>query len=461
MSIPETVTETIASFCTGTSFSDLPAKVIEKTKIHILDAIGAAFAGSEREETKNLIHFAEQWGGRPESTLITSKSKIPMVIASLVNGEMSHDTGLDDVYPNAAMHPAAVVLPAALAAAEREGVDGPAFITAIVLGYEIMLRMGDGLSAKALYNRGFHPTGICGPFGSTVAAGKILGLSQQKLVRALGISASQVGGLMEFLSDGSSVKRLHPARASQSGVLSVIFSQCGHTGPSTIIEGRNGVFKAYAESSNYSDLLRDLGKELKIMQTGLKLYPCTRYIEPSLNIVSDMQKGGRIDHREIDEITIHIFDAAFPIVVEPLEEKQRPRNAFSGQFSLPFCVAAALVRGRLTKTEFAVDVLSDKEIIGLAKKIKILPDAQMSKAFPRLWPSRVTIKTKRGTRLVGDVITAKGDPQNFPSLPEVIDKFSSLAKPVFPEGRVEEIIKTVLDLEKVKNMSSLGDLLRK
>ncbi len=457
MSTPQSVADAIAKFCIGLNFKDLPSEVVNKAKIHILDAIGAAFAGSCREETKNLIHLAEEWGGKPESTLITSRSKVPMVNAALVNGEMSHDTGLDDVFPSAALHPAAVIFPSALAAAEKRGEGGPSFITAIVLGYDIMLRIGEDIGPKALYDRGFHPTGICGVFGSTVAVGKLLNLGREKLVRALGIAGSQAGGLMEFLSDGSSVKRLHPARASQSGALSAALAEIGFTGPSTVIEGKNGFYKAYSKDLHCSELLAHLGKEFKIMQTGLKLYPCTRYIEPSLNIISDLRKRDKIDYREIEEVTIHIFDAAVPIVVEPLEEKRRPQNAFSGQFSLPYSVAVTLVMGRLN---YSADALKSKEIADLTDKIKIVPDPEMSRRFPKRWPTRMTIKTKQGALVAGEVPTAKGDPENFLSLAEVVDKFSGLARPLFPEDRVEKIIKTVMNLEEVNNVSSLGDLLK-
>jgi len=461
MSTPQSVMYTIVSSCTEVNFADLPKEVVEKTKMHILDTIGAALAGSYRKETKNLVNLFEQWGGKPESTVITSKVKLPMVSAAFVNGEMIHDTGLDDIYPNASLHPASVVISSALAAAETKGESGASFITAVVLGYDIMMRIGESIGPKTLYNRGFHPTGICGAFGSTMAVGKLLGLSRDKLVKALGIAGSQAGGLMEFLSDGSSVKRLHPARASQSGVLSAVLADIGYSGPSTIMEGKNGFFKAYSEKLNTSNLLTNLGKEFKIMQTGLKLYPCTRYIEPSLNIISDLQKKHKIDYREIEEITIYIFNAAFPIVIEPLEEKRRPKNAFSAQFSLPYNVAAAIVKGRLTREEYTPNALKNKDITALTDKIKIISDPQMDKCYPELWPTRITIKTKKGGKLTGEVPTAKGDSQNPLSLKEVTEKFSNLAKSVFAEDRVEKIIKTVMNLEKINNISSLGGLLRK
>jgi 2-methylcitrate dehydratase PrpD len=458
MLTPKSAAETIARFCTKADFASLPKEVVEKTKIHILDGIGAALAGSCRQETRNLIQLAEEWGGKPESTLITSRSKVPMVNAALVNGEMSHDTGLDDVYPSAALHPASVVIPSAFAAAEKKGHGGPAFITAVVLGYDIMLRIGESIGPKALYHRGFHPTGICGPFGSVVAAGKLLGLDQDQFTRALGIAGSQAGGLMEFLSDGSSVKRLHPARASQSGALSAVLAEAGHSGPATVLEGSNGFFKAYADRPYDADLLAGLGMEFKIMQTGLKVHPCTRYIEPSLNIVSDLQKRHKIDYREIEEVTIHIFDAAFPIVVEPIEEKRRPQNAFSGQFSLPYSVAAALVKGRLT---YAVDALRSEEIAALTDKIRIIPDPEMSSRFPKWWPTRMTIQDRHGNVWVGEVPTAKGDPENFLSLDEVFEKFSGLARAVFPGDQVDRIMEAVMTLERVRDVSRLGDLLRR
>jgi len=454
------ITEIIAGFCKDFSFDDIPIGVVEKAKIYILDAIGAQLAGSRRKETKNLVNFFEQIGGKAESTLITSKAKIPMINAAFVNGEMTHDCGLDDVYPKASLHPASVVISSTLAAAEAEGASGSSYITAVVIGYDVMIRLGESIGPKILYNRGFHPTGICGAFGSAAAVGKILDLSKEKIVRSFGIAGSLVGGLMEFLSDGSTVKRLHSGNASRSGTLAVVLADIGYTGPYTVMEGKDGFFKAYAEKPDIS-VLTDFGKEFKIIQTGLKMYPCTRYIEPSLNIISDLQKKERIDYKNIEKVSIEIFDAAFPIVVDPLENKRRPVNDFAAQFSLPYNVAAAIVKGKLAREEYAPDVLQDKEILSLVDKIEIVEDAQMSKQYPELWPTRIAIQFKGGRKLVQEIPTAKGDPKNPVSLEEVIEKFSSLAKPVFDKERTDEIVDTIMNLEKISDMKKVGDLLRK
>ena len=279
---------------------------------------------------------------------------------------------------------------------------------------------------------------------------------------ALGIAGSQAGGLQEYLSDGASVKRLHSAKASQSGVLSAVLAKLGYTGPYTVMEGKNGFLKAYSVEPNISILTTELRKEFKIMETGLKLYPCTRYIEPSINIIlGDLWENHQMDHRDIEKITIYIFDAAIPIVVEPLEEKRRPINAFSAQFSLPYNVAAAIVKGKLTREEYTPDTIKDKDILNLIDKIEVISDPEMSKQYPELWPTRIAIQFKGGKKLVQEIHTAKGDPKNPVTLDEVIEKFSNLAKPVFTKNRAEEIIETVLNLEKISDMKKVGDLLKK
>jgi len=454
------ITDVIARFCTEINFSNIPTEVIKKAKIHILDTIGVQLVGSRRKETQNLIDYFEQLGGKPESTLITSTSKIPMINAAFVNGEMIHDCGLDDVYPKASLHPASVVIPSSLAVAERQGVTGSSYITAVILGYDVMIRLGESIGPKVLYNRGFHPTGICGAFGSAAAVGKILNLSKEVLVRSFGIAGSFAGGLMEFLSDGSTVKRLHSANASKSGTLAVVLADMGYTGPYTIMEGKDGFFKAYAENPDIS-ILTDLGKEFKIVGAGLKMYPCTRYIEPSVNIIFDLQKKERIYYKNIEKVTIEIFGAAFPIVVDPLENKRRPVNDFAAQFSLSYNVAAAIVRGKLTREEYAPEVLQNKEILNLVDKIEIVEDPQMSKQYPELWPTRITIQFKGGKKLVQEIPTAKGDPKNPVSLEEVIEKFCNLAKTVFDKERTNKIVDTIMNLEKISDMKKVGDLLRK
>lgn len=457
----DTVSEIIVDFCREVEYEDLPKEVVEKTKLHILDCLGSAIAGSSRSETKKLISLVEQWSGDPQSSVINSRVRVPMVNAAFVNAEMVHDNGLDDLYIKASLHPASVIIPSALAAAEAGQKSGRTFIAGVVLGYEIMAKIGDSIGSKTLYERGFHPTGICGVFGSTVAVGKILDFSRSKFVNALGIAGSQAGGLMEFLSEGSTVKRLHSAMASQSGVLSAILADAGYTGPSTIIEGNTGFFKAYGNRANKMSLFFNEKDEFRIMQTSLKLYPCTGAIESAVNVVLDLKKNHQINHKDIGSITVYIYKAAFPIAVEPIQEKQRPRNSFSAQFSLFYNVATALVNGRLTRGEYTPSALENEEVRALINKINVIADPQMDKLYPEYQPTKITIKTKHGKEFTGDVSIPRGDPRNPLSFDEIVQKFTDLVEPTFGKDRTKKLLLTIIDLEKIDSLSLLGNLLLK
>jgi 2-methylcitrate dehydratase PrpD len=456
----DSITQNLARFCKKFSYGDLQKEVVEKAKFLILDAIGAQSAGSGRRETNSNIEYFSKLGGLPQSTLITSKLKIPMVNAAFANGEMNHDCGLDDLYPKSSLHPGSVVWPSAFSAADAYGVSGQELICAMVLGYEVMIRVADSIGPKVLYARGFHPTAIAGAFGSTMAVGKIMGLSEEKLIRALGIAASTAGGLMEFLSDGSTVKRLHSGFASHNGTLAAVLADMDFTGPYTAFEGKDGFFKAYANSPNISTL-NDIGKDFCILQTGIKLFPATRYIEPSLNILTDLLMERKLDYKEIEKITVYIFDAAFPIVINPIEKKRRPVNDFAAQFSLPYNIAAMLVCGELTRKQYDDEAIHNKDILELTDKIDFVEDAELNKQYPAYWPTKLTIRLKNGETISKDIFTTKGDPANPATLDEEKEKFTQLATPVFGTSRVKQIIGTVMKLEELKNIHDLGNLLRR
>ncbi|MBC7324163.1 MAG: MmgE/PrpD family protein, partial [Moorella sp. (in: Bacteria)] len=174
---------------------------------------------------------------------------------------------MDDVSNEASLHPGVAVFPAALSAAQVNGCSGKDFLAAVVLGYEVMVRLGKALGPAKHYAQGFHPTGTCGVFGAVAAAGKIMDLSEEQLVSAFGIAGSQAAASMEFLSDGTWTKRLHPGWAAHSGLLAVFLAKKGFKGPSSILEGKSGFLRAYSPDPDYAKVTENLGQSYAIMRT--------------------------------------------------------------------------------------------------------------------------------------------------------------------------------------------------
>jgi 2-methylcitrate dehydratase PrpD len=244
----ETISSIYADFVVRTRFEDLSAEVVQQAKKVILDLIGVSLAGyNSMAFPKMVVDYVLELGGKPEATVIQAKGKVPAVHAALANASCAHALDMDDGHRFAASHPGAVVIPAALAAAELEGANTRKLIAGIVTGYEIMIRIGRAIVPSSL-NRGFHITGITGTFGATAAVANIMGLSREEIIAALGMAGLQSAGLIQVNheEEGSMVKPLNPARASMSGVLSCILAKKGARGPLQIFEGEDGYLKAFS-----------------------------------------------------------------------------------------------------------------------------------------------------------------------------------------------------------------------
>ena len=198
----------------------------------------------------------------------------------MANGTAFHSIEMDDVNNEASLHPGVVAFPTALSMADLAHVSGKDFIAAVVAGYDVIVRLGRALQPAEHYGRGFHPTGTCGAFGAAVVAGRLLGLQGDDFIHALGIAGSQTAGSMEFLAQGAWTKRLHPGWASHSGSWAALLARSGYTGPTTILEGRDGFLQAYSGNPDMSLVLQDLGDEYLITRTAIKPHACCRYVIP-------------------------------------------------------------------------------------------------------------------------------------------------------------------------------------
>src|SRR4030042_450653 len=192
----KSISETYADFIVRMQFGDLGAEVVQQAKKLILDLVGVSLAGyATMEFPKIVVGYFTDLGGKPEATLIQTKKKFPAVNAAFSNASCAHGIDMDDAHRFGALHPGAVIIPAALAAAELGGAGPKALLAGIVAGYEIMIRIGTAINPSSL-NRGFHITGITGVYGAAAASAKIMNLNQEETVGALGMAGLQASGLI-------------------------------------------------------------------------------------------------------------------------------------------------------------------------------------------------------------------------------------------------------------------------
>jgi len=435
-----------AKYVVDLNYDDLPADVVEKTKMHFLDYLGNTFAAHEMPWSQMVISIIKQMKGEPESTVV-GEGKYPMMNAALANGTMAHGVDADDsgARPSWA-HPGACINPAAFAAAEAGGVSGKELITGIVAGYEISCRV-DSSMYPGLRDRGFHATGVVGTIGATAAAGKILGLNEEQMVNAFGLAGTQAAGLEEWLTAGDMSKRLHAGKAAMNGVLAALLAREGYTGPSRVFEGKHGLLTTHAESYDIDRLTDGLGTEFKILGCKFKPYACCHELCPPIRMALQMQAEHGIKPEDVEKIRIglnHITaENQLKVAQTPLHAQNHPAVA----------VAIALFEGKVFLKEF-FDCYEDPVVIELGKKIEVYTDSEIDAVFP----------TKIGTRL--EIITKDNRYALFeedkPPIPPsfIKEKFTALAASLVSEETADKIIQAVNRLETFENVGQLSSLFK-
>lgn len=454
------LTKAIVQKCCDLNYSLLAKDVVDRVKYFLLDYIGVAARGSLSDSSAPVHRFILETDHAPGgAVVIGTKIKAGAPYAALANGIAAHSLELDDVVNEASLHPAVAIMPAALAAAHVGGCSGKELIAAIVAGYEVTIKLGAALDPAAHYARGFHPTGTCGTMGAAIAAAKILGLNQKAMLNALGIAGSQAAGSMEFLSDGSFTKRLHPGWAAHSGVIAALLARNNFTGPGTIIEGRFGFLHAYSSKSNPDKILPHWGDPYEVMKTSIKPHACCRYKQGPIDGILKIRRENKLDASAIEEIRLGILKAGFALVAEPQEQKSNPKSVVDAQFSMPFGAAVAILYGKAALDEYTMENVNSAPVKELMAKVVCVSDPELEKEFPKKWPASVTIRTKDGRTYSTRVDYPKGDPENALTWDELINKFCSLISPIFSEARQTRIIDSVRSVEQLTDVNELSMLL--
>jgi 2-methylcitrate dehydratase PrpD len=454
-------TRQLVSNCFKVSCEKFPQDVIDKVRYLALDFLGVASRGSLSNSSVPMYEFVKEIGqDQNGARVIGSTFKAKPQYAALANGCSAHSLELDDVVNEASLHPAVAIFPAAFSASYIAKQSVKKFIEGVVLGYEVMIRLGKALDPTAHYAQGFHPTATCGTMGAAICAAKILELTEPQMLCALGIAGSQAAGSMEFLADGTWTKRMHPGWAAHSGLIAALLAKKGYTGPSSILEGKAGFLHAYSPKSDLGKVLSSWGNPFEIMRTSIKPHACCRYVQAPIDGILKVVKENKLTADAVDKVTLGILKTAFPIIVDPKEIKLSPRTVVDAQFSMAFGAAVTIMYGKATLDEYVQENVESPAIKAMMKKVECVPDPELDKDFPKKWPASVKITTKDGKNYSSYIEYPKGDPENALSWDELIAKFQSLTAPVYSETRRNQIVTQARALQPDGSLENLCGLLQ-
>lgn len=311
-------TRTLAKLVAEMRYQDLPKNVVAKTKELTLDQLGAQIGLSTKSFVRPAYEYVRALGGKKESTIVNYGDKTTAENAAFVNATFGSSFEIDDADLTALVHSGSVTIPTALALGEREHSTGKDYILAVVLGYEVIHRVGSAIARSALH-RGFHTTSLSGPFGAAAAAGSILKFDKDKVLNALGIAGSHASGLREYTHTGSEVKRIHAGIAAHGGLRSALLAGFGLDGPTTILEGEGGFCRAFADDYNLKDITKDFGKEFAVMQMWSKSYACNGMLQAPIDAIHMIRREHPFKLEDIEEVimgsnelAIHGLDKTAP-----------------------------------------------------------------------------------------------------------------------------------------------------
>ncbi len=446
-----TLSELIADRLLGLEFEQLPAAVVSTVKALILDHLGVAAFGSTTPWGKAVAETLRPFGGTQESSIYFSSHKVPALTAALVNGTFAHGFELDDHYRG--VHAGCVVIPAALAVAEREATDGRKVITAIVCGYEILARLAKTM--PHISDNGHHPTGTIGPFGSAVAAGKILALSTDQFVAALGIVGNFPTGVCEFYR-GTMEKRVFAGRASESGILASLLARSGLTGAKTIFEGEVGFCHTFSDHPDVKNLVDGLAQRFYIEEVNLKRYPCAGTNHPHIDAALALHDQYKAVLRHKDKVRGIVIEGGKRYRGKDILNRRRSGviipDVMAAQYSIPYAVAVTLCRGRPGVEEFSESAIKDPLVQSYLAKCQVVRRDKFRDM------GKITVKF-RDHSTVSRTVVDTNLPISKTDSEAVVQKFRRLTSNLIDRKRAERVIETVQNLEGLADMRQLTEIL--
>lgn len=453
-------TRTLASWSADLKLNDVPEKVRDYAKRFILDNFGCQIAGATLPWSQTYYDVMKATRSGTHATVSYFGDKMSPDDAAFLNSTFNHANETDDTHLKSPTHPGGIAVPAATAMAEYAKATGEKLLLAVIVAYEIQIRISWACSPYLIY-RGHHPPVGVGPFGAAAAGAVLMGLDEETTLNALAIAGSHSAGLIEYTKTGGSVKRIHSAIPAAAGVRAALFAKAGITGPHSILEGEKGFCKVFAVDYDLNRLTDGLGTLYHTLDNALKPYSCCHLIHAAFDTLDKARDQVEFGPDDVEQILVYTNSEQILSHIGSIVE---PEDILGAQFSLPFSMAMRLhhggrgVNGGNGFWDYPKVDVKDPALVRTARKIKCLvPSNSEWKAVDK--GAGIEVILKDGRRIKEIVPYSKGLPENPMSAAEVEEKFHSLVDPILPRGRPKQIIETVNRIESIRNIDELVQLL--
>ena len=443
----EPIARTLARFARELTLDDVPEAVIERAKLHILDALGIGLAASRYDFSHKTLTAIHGLAGDGPYPVIGMPAGLPLRDAAQMNGFLIHGLDYDDTHVGGVIHATASAVPTVLAAGQRHGASGRETLAAYLAAIEGAARIA--VAARGGFHRlGFHPTGMVGVFGTTLAAGRLAGMTEAQLAHAQGIALSMASGSLQFLDDGAWTKRMHPGWAAVAGISAAALAQQGFRGPAEPYEGRFGLYALYGAHDAAIDwpmCTAGLGEDWEMLRIGIKPYPACHLVHGARRCGTGTARRPRDRARRCGERGRADRRGLCQRRMRARGRQAAPGQRLRGPFSVHYMIASVLARGRFTLAELEPQAYTDPAVLALCDRIsyRVDPDS----AFPTYYSGEVVIRTTDGRTLSHREQVNRGADSRPLGADEIVAKFRDNAAMTLAPDRAARALDAVMALD--------------
>lgn len=433
----------LAKFAATLSPEHIPGAVMRRTEDLMLDTLASILAGSTAHPVQTIAGFGAAMGpSQGTAQDMVRRTQTSPLFAAMANAAAAHMVEQDDVHNGSVFHPAAVVFPPAIAVAQDLGRSGTELLTACVAGYEVGIRIGEFLG-RSHYTI-FHTTGTAGAVAAAVAVGRLMRLSPEQMLDAIGSAGTQAAGLWEFLRDAADSKQLHTAKAAANGLTAAWLASQGFTGAKQILEGPQGMAAGMSTDADPSRLTDGLGTRWTVLETSFKYHASCRHTHPAADALLKLVQDEGLGIDDIEAVNAQVHQGA----IDVLGPVTNPTTVHQSKFSMGTVLGLIAQHQRAGLAEFDA-ALNDPVIAEFRERVTMTLDPEVDGAYPQRWIGKVTVTTRDGRTLSARVDEPKGDPGNTLSRDEIETKSRLLGTylDAATKDEVDSMIQQVWQLE--------------
>ncbi len=413
----------------------IPNEVKQEARKCLLDEIGTMIAGAKLLQDR-LDSYLDMFSG-DDATAVGLGRKASLQNAALVNGIAGHAYDFDDGHRFSTVHLGSAVIPAVLAVAEKENKNMDDVLQGIIIGYEAAIRMGNCIQPSHR-SRGYHASGTVGTIGAAMGVAALLDFDREQFKATLATACTSAGGILEMQEDTSTLKPFNIGRATHDGVTAALIVRAGFSGPNDTLEGKFGFMRAACDTYKPEVLSLEHNSNYNICGCYHKPYASCRHTHGAVYAALRAVKDNNVDWHDIENIYVDMYSQG----IKGHDHTDIP-SIVAGKMSAPYCIAMALITGKIGINSYTEESIKDSEILALTKKVSVRADEEMTSWVPKKRAARVTIELKSGDTYTFQADYAYGEPEIPMSMEDFCSKTTELA---LSASRTEDEIKQIIDM---------------